>query len=68
MVVPAKALQDGHYEASIKLNSTSTYYLFVGSRSSKLKYTDLPFFSLMGVQAQAGEQAPALQANNGRSK
>lgn len=65
MVVPARALQEGGYEATIRLNSTSTYYIFVGSKSSELEYTDLPFMSLMAVPASAGEKAPAPQVKTG---
>jgi hypothetical protein len=52
-VVPAKALGAGSYEAEVKVSSLATYYVFVGSRSKKLKYSDLPFASLMGVPAAA---------------
>jgi len=67
MVVPARALKDGGYEATVKLDSVSTYYFFVGSRSSEIKYTDLPFFSLLGMPAETGEKAPAPQATSGGS-
>ncbi len=50
-VVPARPLGQGLYEADVKVNRVTTYYLFVGSRSAKLKYTDLPFASLMGTPA-----------------
>jgi YVTN family beta-propeller protein len=56
-VVPAKSLGDGRYEAEVKIGRPATYYVFVGSRSKKLKYTDLPYFSLMGI-------APAAKATN----
>jgi YVTN family beta-propeller protein len=48
-VVPARPLGEGLYEAEVKVNRVTTYYLFVGSRSEQLKYTDLPFASLMGT-------------------
>ena len=51
--VPARALGDGLYEADVKVDRETTYYLFVGSRSVKLKYSDLPFASLMGMPAPA---------------
>jgi len=57
MVVPARSLGDGLYEATVKVNSLSTYYVFVGSRSKKLNYTDLPFASLMGTPAPAEKEA-----------
>ena len=50
-VVPAKPLGDGLYEADIRLDRVTTYYLYVGSRSAKLNYHDLPFLSLMGLPA-----------------
>jgi len=62
MVVPARALGKGLYEATVKVDSLSTYYVFVGSRSKKLNYTDLPFFSLMGTPAPAGEKETRPQS------
>ena len=50
-VAPARALGDGLYEARVNIKHASTYYAFVGSRSAKLSYTDLPFLSLMGTPA-----------------
>jgi YVTN family beta-propeller protein len=58
-VVPARALEDGWYEATLKVSSLSTYYVFVGSRSLKLGYSDLPFASLMGVPAKAAKASEA---------
>jgi YVTN family beta-propeller protein len=58
-VVPAKALGEGWYEATVKVSSLSTYYVFVGSRSKKLGYSDLPFASLMGVPAKAAKASKA---------
>ena len=49
--VPARALGDGLYEADVKVGRSATYYVYVGSRSGKVKYTDLPFASLMGTPA-----------------
>jgi hypothetical protein len=50
-VVPARALGQGLYEADVKINRVTTYYVYVGSRSAQLKYADLPFVSLMGTPA-----------------
>ena len=50
-VVPARALGEGLYEADVRVDRVTTYYLYVGSRSLQLKYTDLPFASLMGTPA-----------------
>jgi hypothetical protein len=35
------------------LGRKSTYYLFVASASQNVRFTDLPFLSLMGVPATA---------------
>ncbi len=56
-VVPAKSLGDGRYEAEVNIDRLATYYVFVGSRSKKLKYSDLPYFSLMGVATPAAKAA-----------
>jgi len=48
-VVPARPLGEGLYEAEVKVDRVTTYYLFVGSQSEKLNYTDLPYASLMGI-------------------
>ena len=63
-VVPAKALGAGLYEADVKVSRVITYYVFVGSRSEKLNYSDLPFFSLLGTPApaKAKEAAPQVKA------
>jgi YVTN family beta-propeller protein len=59
--VPARALGDGLYEATVKVDTTATYYVFVGSRSLQLKYSDLPFLSLMGVPAKAAKAGTATE-------
>ena len=56
-VVPAKSLGKGLYEATVKVDTAATYYVFVGSRSKDLSYNDMPFASLMGVTAKAGKPA-----------
>jgi len=61
-VVPAKPMQDGVYEATIKLDSTSAYYVFVGSSSSEVSYSELPFFSIKGMPAPAPKQEPEKTA------
>jgi hypothetical protein len=65
-VVPARALGDGLYEADVKVERETTYYLFVGSRSVKLKYSDLPFASLMGIPAPATGDKPETGAGGAR--
>jgi YVTN family beta-propeller protein len=64
-VKPAKALAEGGYEADIKLGSVSTYYVYVGSRSLNLQYTDMPFLSLIGTPAPAESKTPATEAQSG---
>lgn len=67
IVTRARALPDGGYEATIKLDRVTTYYLFVGARSRDVTYTDLPFLSLIGTPATDGEKAtaPASQLRTG---
>ena len=55
-VVPARTLGGGLYEADVRIDRLATYYVFVGSRSEKLRYNDLPFVSLMGQPAPAKAQ------------
>ena len=65
-VVPARALGEGLYEADVTVNRVTTYYLFVGSQSAKLKYSDLPFASLMGTPAAPAKGSGAKTgAENG---
>jgi YVTN family beta-propeller protein len=60
-VVPARELGDGLYEAEVKVVRPATYYVFVGSASRKLGFSDLPFLSLMGVPAKAAKAQPATK-------
>ena len=64
-VVPASALGEGLYEADVTVNRVTTYYLFVGSRSAQLKYTDLPFASLMGTPAPVKGSGAKTGADGG---
>ena len=64
-VKPAKALPLGGYEADVILGSVSTHYVFVGSRSIDLKYTDMPYLSLIGIPAPSEGEAPATRAQSG---
>ncbi|MDJ0739713.1 MAG: YncE family protein [Gammaproteobacteria bacterium] len=61
-VLPAKALGDGVYEVEVAVASASTWYLFVGSSSQELSFSDLPFLSLMGMPPSA---LPDAQASTG---
>jgi hypothetical protein len=65
--VPAEAVGDGYYQAEVRVDSVSTYYAFVGSRSRSVKYTDLPFASLMGMPAPAAEDGSAQPRAKGGS-
>jgi YVTN family beta-propeller protein len=65
-VVPARSLGAGLYEADVEIDRVTTYYLFVGSRSEKVKYTDLPFASLMGIPAPAVGGGSEAGAEGGR--
>ena len=48
-VQPARELGGGLYEATVRVNSPATYYVFVGAPSRGLNYSDQPFFSMMAV-------------------
>jgi YVTN family beta-propeller protein len=61
-VVPATPTEDGGYQATVRLDSLATYYVFVGARSIDLGYSDLPFLSMWTKPAEAGNEAPAGQA------
>lgn len=64
-VVAAKSLGDGYYEATLHIKIAATYYAFVGSRSEGVSFSDLPFFSLMGVPAAARQKPAASQSKPG---
>ena len=65
-VAPAKSLADGSYEATVKVDSVATYYVFVGSKSKNIKYTDLPFLTLMGTPApEADKETAEVKAGDG---
>ena len=65
--MPARPVGDGFYEADVKIDMVTTYYVFVGSRSEKLKYNELPFLSLMGAPApaQGKRDTPQARAEGG---
>ncbi len=56
---PARALGEGVYEADVRVSQAATYYVFVGSRSKRLGFSELPFLSLMGVTPEALAQMKA---------
>jgi YVTN family beta-propeller protein len=64
-VAPAKAQADGSYEAQVKIDTVATYYVFIGSKSQAIKYTDLPFLTLMGAPAAEPEDEAAARAGDG---
>ncbi len=53
-VIPASEKQGGEYEAQIEIDSVASYYVFVGSRSQSLNYSELPFLTVIGTPAAAG--------------
>jgi len=62
-VVPAKSLGGGIYEADVRVDRFVTYYLFVGSQSEELSYSDLPNFSLLPVKTKPGNSQPEPRAD-----
>jgi YVTN family beta-propeller protein len=64
-VQSATSLGDGVYEATVRLSRSTTYYLFVGSRSAGVKYSDLPFVSLMGMPAAMADEPATAQTKRG---
>jgi hypothetical protein len=64
-LVSARSLGDGDYVAEIQLGMQTTYYVFVASRSAGVKFSDLPFFSLIGVPAVVADKPTAGEAKSG---
>jgi YVTN family beta-propeller protein len=64
-VVPAKDVGDGLYEAEVRVDQVTTYYVFVGARSKEVGYNELPFLSLMGAPAKVSAPATGSQAGIG---
>ena len=52
-VQPAKSVGDGVYEAIVEASEPATYYVFVGSPSQQMKYTDNSFLSLLALPESA---------------
>ena len=48
-VLPAQAVADGVYEATLTVSQSATYYIFVGAPSKGLNYSDQPFLSLLAL-------------------
>ena len=48
--VPARHVGDGIYEAELDFKQAGAYYVFVESRSEKMKYQDLDYLTLMAVR------------------
>lgn len=51
-VLPATQVGNGMYEVELNFHAPGTYYMFVGVPSRDLDYTDLTFYSLIGVPAE----------------
>ncbi|NJD06019.1 MAG: YncE family protein [Methylococcaceae bacterium] len=54
--LPARALGDGQYEADLAIKRAGAYYAYVGVASEKLRFGDLPVFSL--IAAEPAKPAP----------
>ena len=50
-VIPARATDDGSYEAEIDVKEVAAYYVFVGSKSEQIEFTDMPFMTVIGTPA-----------------
>ena len=64
-VTPAKAQSDGSFDAQVNIDTFATYYVFIGSKSQDIKYTDLPFLTLMGTPAAEPKEEAAARAGEG---
>jgi len=53
-VIPTTEKPGGEYEAQIDIDSVASYYVFVGSRSQSLNYSELPFLTVIGTPAAVG--------------
>ena len=58
-VVPAQAVGDGVYEATVNVTESATYYVFVGAPSKGLDYSDQPFFSLLALDMPTAQKEEA---------
>lgn len=64
-IVAARELGKGVYEANLKLSEVAAFYVFVGSKSRGLSFSELPFFSVMGVNAPIQQKATEMNKAGG---
>ncbi|MEK7405361.1 MAG: YncE family protein [Acidobacteriota bacterium] len=50
---PAREISEGIYEAALTLPQAGAYYIYVASPSSKVRYGDLPYRTLMAVREES---------------
>lgn len=65
-LVGAKHVGAGEYVAEVKVAEQATYYVFVASASQKVKFTDVPFATLVGLD-EATAKAFAAREEAARS-
>jgi hypothetical protein len=53
----AKSLGNGEYEVDINVPQTGSYMVFIDSSSMGVRYQDLPYLMLQGVQGAQGVEA-----------
>ena len=46
----------------VRLTSDGTHYVFIGSKSEAIKYTDLPYFSLIGLTEEVNAKRVKAKA------
>jgi len=61
--VPAKEVEPGVYEAQVNVPKTGAYYVYVAAPSRELKFADLPFLTLVGVDPSRMPNPPALKSS-----
>lgn len=57
--VKAKELDDGIYEAELSLPRSGAYFVYVGAPSAKVRYSDLPYFTLLAAKQVARSRVTA---------
>ena len=73
-IVAAESVGDGIYEAPLKLRHAGAYYVWVASKSMKVGFKDLNYFSLLTVKKPAGKApdkssaAPAREVSDATVK
>lgn len=57
--VRAKEVESGVYEAELPLPTSGAYFIYVGSPSAKVRYSDLPYFTMQAVRQVARTRVAA---------